>query len=100
MKTRSAQGPTLKRYCPASQKTAANLTFFAFNGSHSITGKWSFLMTHQKGNYRRGGLVLFAASLLALLMAFTLKAPTVALASIALFGLGGAALLILAGNRS
>ncbi len=57
-------------------------------------------MTHQKGNYRRGGLVLFVASLLALLMAFTLKAPTVALASIALFGLGGAALLILAGNRS
>lgn len=57
-------------------------------------------MTNQKGNYRRGGLVLFGASLLALLIALVLQAPSVAQASIALFGFGGAIILILVGNRS
>jgi hypothetical protein len=56
-------------------------------------------MTNQKGNYRRGGLFLFGASLLALLIAFVLHAPPIALASIAICGFGGAGILILVGDH-
>jgi hypothetical protein len=56
-------------------------------------------MENQKRNYRRGGLFLFLASLLAVFIAFALQAPPIALASIALFGFGGAAGLFLTGNR-
>jgi len=57
-------------------------------------------MENQKGNYRRGGIALLIASLLAILLAYLCGAPIVALASIAIFGLGGASLLILIGNRA
>jgi len=56
-------------------------------------------MLSQKGNYRRGGLFLFVASLVALVIAIVFHAPLVALGSIALFGLGVAVVLILIGNR-
>jgi len=57
-------------------------------------------MSNQRGNYRRGGLYLLVASVMALLLAVVFHAPRVALASIALFGLGAAVILILLGNRS
>jgi hypothetical protein len=56
-------------------------------------------MVSQKGNYRRGGLFLFVASLMALLIAIVFHAPPVALGSIAVFGLGPSVVLILIGNR-
>jgi len=57
-------------------------------------------MENQKGNYRRGGIALLVAGLFAILLAYLFGAPLVAIASIAIFGLGGASLLILIGNRS
>jgi hypothetical protein len=56
-------------------------------------------MEKQKINYRRGGMALLIASLLAILLAYFFGAPIIALASIAIFGLGGASLLLLIGNR-
>jgi hypothetical protein len=56
-------------------------------------------MEKQKVNYRRGGIALLIASLFAILLAYLFGAPMIALASITIFGLGGASLLLLLGNR-
>lgn len=55
--------------------------------------------TIQRGNYRRGGFFLLAGSGIGLLAAYLAGAPLLALGTIALFGLGGAAALILVGDR-
>lgn len=57
-------------------------------------------MQKNENNYRRGGFYLICASFIALLIAWFFQAPEMALASIAIFGFGGAFVLILMGNRN
>ncbi len=51
------------------------------------------------GNYRRAGLIMTPFVLLGLLIAYLANAPTLALTSIGVFGLGCALILIILGNR-
>ncbi|MCL2409044.1 MAG: hypothetical protein FWC96_05445 [Oscillospiraceae bacterium] len=52
-----------------------------------------------KANFRRGGLFLFPAVVLAVILAVLLNAPTPALVSICAFGVVTVIILILLGDR-
>ena len=52
-----------------------------------------------KTNFRRGGLCMLPAVILAIIIAFVLNAPISALISIGVFGFVTALVLILLGNR-
>lgn len=56
-------------------------------------------MDGQKLNYRRGGLFLMAATVVAIVLASALHAPIAALIAIGTAGFGGGIILVALGDR-